>query len=84
MCPVPAGRAEGISPVIYRWGRRWTRERVPGGTEERFFRPLTGLGRLGRFPSDETVGYFRVSLTGQGRGYEDTNFTDGHGWGTDA
>jgi len=67
----PARRATENSPAFQRWDSGARGEQVPSGTKERSYippvslSPLRGLGGfVDRCPSDESLGYFRSSLTG--------------------
>jgi len=73
----PARRAKENSPAIHRWGtvaagkvpqgRQDTLARTRG-SKEAFLSSLRDFLRLGRLPSDESLGYFRSSLWDFSRG----------------
>lgn len=69
------GRAKDNSPSIYRWVRRAAGSKSRQGRKKArrlpgdFFRPSgASIGLLGAYPSDESLGYCRSSLTGLAKG----------------
>jgi hypothetical protein len=67
----PARRAKENSPAIHRWGTVAAGKVPQGrqdalartrGSKEAFLSSLRDFLRLGRLPSDESLGYFRSSL----------------------